>query len=90
MYPYVIDDPIEIADSCTIGFPEGKRWLFFATPKQLASNGELIDGSDVRFHLGDRHMIVVGKASPAIIDAVLNALYLDGELHGRTLPLASN
>jgi hypothetical protein len=91
MYPYTIDDPIDIADHCsievTIAFPEGRRWLFFATPKLLESVGDFVEGSRARVHLGELHMIVISEISPAIIDAVLRALHADGELHRRTLPL---
>lgn len=94
MHPYTIDDSIEDAGQCsievTIAFPDGKRWLFFATPELLAMSGDFVDGHRTRYHLGERHMIVVSEISPAIIDAVLKRLHADGDLHDRTLPLVTD
>jgi hypothetical protein len=91
MVAYTIDDPITDPLTCsievTIDFGGRKRWLFFATPKLLASVGDWVLGTQVRFHLGERHMIVVSDLSPAIIDAVLRQLDADGELESHTLPL---
>jgi hypothetical protein len=71
----------------TIDFGGRKRWLFFATPGLLSSVGDWVDGTHVRLHLGERHMIVVSELSAGIIDAVLRQLYNAGELESRTLPL---
>jgi hypothetical protein len=92
MYPYTIDDPIEIPLTCsvevTIDFPTGKRWLFFATPDLLAAVGDLVEGTQSRLHLGERHMIVVSDLSSAVIDSVLRQLADTGELESRTVPLS--
>jgi hypothetical protein len=91
MHPYTIDDPIDIADHCsvevTVAFPEGQRWLFFATPKLLETVGDFVEDSRTRVHFGELHMIIVSEISPEIIDAVLRALHADGQLYRRTLPL---
>lgn len=91
MHPYTIDDPIDIADHCsievTIDFPDGKRWLFFATPTLLGAVGDFVEGYRARCHMGERHMIVVSEITSSIIDAVLRQLYSKGELRDRTLPL---
>ena len=92
MFPYIIDDQIETPLTCsvevTIDFPAGKRWLFFVTPQLLASTGDLVEGTESRLHLGERHMIVVSELSPSVIDSVLNQLAEMGELESRTVPFA--
>jgi hypothetical protein len=89
--PYTIDDaivePLTCSVEVTIDFGGRKRWLFFATPELLASVGDYVLGTNVRLHLGERHMIVVSKLSVEVIDAVLRQLYSAGELESRTLPL---
>ena len=89
--PYTIDDPITdpltSTVEVTIDFEGQKRWLFFATPQLLASVGDFVDGTQIRLHLGERHMIVVSELSETIIDRVLGSLHASGELLSRTLPL---
>jgi hypothetical protein len=89
--PYRIDDAITDPLTCsvevTIDFGSHRRWLFFATPELLASVGDLVPGTQVRLHLGERHMVIVSELSAAIIDEVLRKLHMDGELEGRSLPL---
>ena len=92
MFPYTIDDPIEVPLTCsvevTVDFPSGKRWLFFVTPDLLARVGDVIEGTQSRLHLGERNRIVVSDLSPTIIGSVLQQLADSGELESRTLPLA--
>ena len=92
MFPYTIDDPLELPLTCsvevTIDLPAGKRWLFFVTPELLASVGDFVDGTQSRLHLGEKHMIVVSDLSQAVIDSVLRQLADTGELESRTLPLS--
>jgi hypothetical protein len=89
--PYTIDDPITdpLTNSVevTIDFEGQRRWLFFTTPHLLASVGDFVEGTKVRVHLGERHMIVVSELSESIIDRVLSSLYASGELLSRTLRL---
>ena len=91
MPPYTIDDDIPDPLTCsvevTIDFGGRKGWLFFATPQLLASVGDLVEGTQVRVHLGERHMVVVSELSPAIIYAVLRGLHAAGELESRALSL---
>lgn len=91
MFPYTIDDPIEAPLTCSVEvmveMPSGKRWLFFVTPDLLARVGDLVKGTQSRFHLGEKHMVVVSDLSPAVIDSVLQQLADSGELERRTLPL---
>ena len=49
--------------------------------------GDFVEGTQVRLHLGERHMILVSELSETIIDRVLSSLYASGELLSRTLPL---
>ena len=92
MFPYTIDDPIEIplrsSVEVTIDFPTGKRWLFFVTPEVLAAVGDFVEGTQSRLHLGERHMIVVSTLSSTVIDSVLQQLADAGELESRTVPLS--
>jgi len=94
MYPYTIDDAIESPLTCsvevTIDFPSGKRWLFFVTPELLATVGNFVEGSHVRVHLGEKHMIVVSELTPAVIDAVLRELVRSGDLESRALSLSTS
>ena len=91
MPSYPIEDEITDPSTCcvevTIDFGYRKRWLFFATPQLLASVGDRVGSTQVRVHLGERHMIVVSELSDAIIDAVLRQLHAAGELESRTLAL---
>jgi hypothetical protein len=88
---YTIDDPITEPLTCTvevtIDFGGRKRWLFFTTPQLLTLVGDLVNGTLVRMHLGERHMIVVSELNAVIIDKVLRELHTNGELESRTLPL---
>jgi hypothetical protein len=89
--PYSIDDPITDpltgSVEVTIDLDGQKRWLFFTTPQLLASVGDFVEGTQARFHLGERHMIVVSELSETIIDRVLRSLLASGELLSRTLTL---
>ena len=91
MLPYTIDDPITDPLKCsvevTIDYGGQKRWLFFATPQQLASVGDFVEGTRARIHLGERHMIIVSELNEVIIEKVLDGLQTSGELTSRTLPL---
>jgi hypothetical protein len=68
---------------------ERRRWCFFTTPRALASCGDWVPGTQVRLHLGEPHMIIVGELSVAIIEQVLREIERTGELERRTLPLAA-
>jgi hypothetical protein len=92
MVSYTIDDPITdpLTQSVevTVNFGEGRRrWLFFATPQLLAAVGDWVEGTQVRIHLGERHMIVVTQLNATIIDKVVRQLDANGELESRTLPM---
>jgi hypothetical protein len=88
--PYTIDDPItDPLTHCvevTLDFGGQRRWLFFATPSVLATAGDFVEGTRIRLHLGERHMIVVSELNETVIDTVLRHLHDAGELASRTLP----
>jgi LAO/AO transport system ATPase len=92
MVSYTIDDPITdpLTQSVevTVNLGDGRRrWLFFATPQLLATVGDWVEGTQVRIHLGERHMIVVSQLNAAIIDKVVRQLDANGKLESRTLPM---
>ncbi len=91
MLPYTIDDPISdpLTDTVevTIDFGGHKRWLFFITPLQLSAIGDCVEGTTVRMHLGELHMIVVSELTTEVIDRVLRQLHEEGQLEGRTISL---
>ena len=74
---YKIEDDLSIQDTGAIevilNLDNGEqRWCFFMTPKALANCGDWIAGTQIRFHYGTPHMIVV-------------AATLDEDLIGKTL-----
>ena len=75
MIQYTVDDPITDpltwSVEVTVEFEGQKRWLFFVTPQVLASVGDFVEGTQVRLHLGERHMVVVSELSESVIDKVL-------------------
>ena len=91
---YTIDDDLSDADrgavEVTVTFAdESRRWCFFMTPAALVACGDLVDGMDVRVHLGEPHMIVVSHLSRDVVEHVLRSLDRQGELRRRTLPLGA-
>ena len=90
---YRIDDDLARADEAAVEVTvtladERRRWCFFMTPAALAACGDWVEGTRVRLHLGEPHMIVVSELSVDVIERVLRQLQAEGELERRTLPLA--
>jgi hypothetical protein len=56
------------------------RWCYFMTPTALASAGDWVPGTRVRFHCAAPHMIVVSEVSADVIGRVLRHLDQSGEL----------
>ena len=82
---YNIENDLALADrlgiEVTVMFTDGRLgWCFFMTPSTLAMVGDLVDGTEVRVHLGVPHMIVVSEISEEIIKRVLRRMEADGEL----------
>jgi hypothetical protein len=89
---YTIDDDLADADRGAVEVTvtladERRRWCFFITPAALAAVGDWVEGTRVRLHLGEPHMIVVSELSRDVVERVLRQLERDGELERRTLPL---
>ena len=87
-----IEDPIEhhtkgaIEVLITTSAGE-KRWCFFFTPAGMAACGDWIPGTNVRFHYGASHMILVSEISENIIESVLRNIASRGELEKCTVSL---
>jgi|KBSSwiStaDraftv2_1062776.scaffolds.fasta_scaffold3141702_1 hypothetical protein len=89
---FTIDDAVAGAEhggvEVTITLADDRRrWCFFMTPGDLESAGDFVPGTEVRFHYGASHMIVVSELSRSIIEAVLQHLESTGELEECTRPL---
>ena len=56
------------------------RWCYFMTPTALAAAGDWVPGTQVRFHYGAPHMIVVSEINVEIVDRVLRHLDETGDL----------
>lgn len=87
----VIEDPIEshrtgAIEVSVITNAGDKRWCFFFTPEGMATCGDWIDGTKVRFHYGASHMILVSEISDSIIKAALRDIDKQGMLEKCTIP----
>jgi hypothetical protein len=86
----IVDDLQEsgrIGIEVELTFASGeKRWCFFMTPSALASCGDWIPGTNVRFHCGAPHMIVVSELNQEVIRKVLEHLDREEELRACTRP----
>lgn len=92
MLPYTIDDPIEDSLTSTVevtfDFGNGrKRWCFFITPNVLATNGDVVDNTKVRWHLGAPHMIIVSELNETVIESIVKQLFDEGVLEEHTTAL---
>jgi hypothetical protein len=65
----------------TVTMDDGtSRWCYFMTPTALAAAGDWVPGTQVRFHYGTPHMIVVSELNAEIVDRVLKYLDKSGDL----------
>src|SRR5687767_1993165 len=65
----------------TVTMDDGaSRWCYFMTPPALAAAGDRVPGTQVRFHYGAPHMIVVSELDADIVARVLGRLDESGEL----------
>lgn len=67
---------------------DSERWCFFFDPVRLALVGDEVEGTEVRLHLGVRHMIIVSELSEEIIERVLLQLDSNHELLDHTLAIS--
>ena len=65
------------------------RWCFFMTPAALTACGNWLTGTNVRIHLGVRHMIVTSEIDENVIRASLEELDQQGQLIEHTLDIAT-
>lgn len=63
-----------------------KRWCFFLTPEGMSACGDFIEGTEVRFHYGASHMILVSEISQEIIEAALRDIEKQGKVELCTIP----
>jgi hypothetical protein len=90
---FIIDDSLEIQDTgaveVTVEMHDGeKRWCYFVTPQALAACGDWIDGTQIRFHYGAAHMIIVVAPTDAvIIEKALRDIERAGHLYKATISL---
>ena len=78
------DTPIEV----TVELSNGeRRWCIFATPSALANCGDRIDGTEIPFHYGNRHIIISRELSEDLVGRMLRYIDTQGELLECTLPL---
>lgn len=89
---FIIDDDLAMASVGAVEVivtlaDESRRWCFFFTPEGLSACGDWVPGTQVRYHVGVPHMIVVSEINEEIVDKVLRALDLQGELISSTKAL---
>ena len=82
---FTIDDALADAGrgavEVTVTMDDGtSRWCYFMTPTALSEAGDWVPGTQVRFHYGAPHMIVVSELNADIVDRVLRHLDKCGEL----------
>ena len=83
---FTIDDDLAAQEAgaveVTLQLENGeRRWCYFMTPAALAACGDFISGTNVRFHYGSSHMIVVaGHLDRSLIERVLRKIDASGEL----------
>lgn len=90
---YRLNDPIipgqELPIEVIVQLSNGeRRWCMFATPSALASCGDWIEGTQVPFHYGNRHIIIARELSDDLIGRMLQYIDSQGELAECSLPLA--
>ena len=87
-----LDDPIrpheDLPIEVTVELSNGEqRWCIFATPSTLVSYGDWINGTQVPFHYGNRHIIIARELSEDFIGRMLHYIDSQGELVECTLRL---
>lgn len=67
-----------------------RRWCVFMTPEALSQCGEWIEGTQIRFHYGNAHIIVAAQLSKDLIEQMLRQIDAQGYLHKCTLKVESS
>ena len=86
-----VDDPItlqeELPIEVTVKLSDGEqRWCIFATPSALVRCGDWIEGTQVRFYYGNRHIILAEELSEDLIGRMLHCIDSQGAMVECTLP----
>ncbi len=89
---YWIEDPItsdyDLPIEVTVLLSNNeKRWCIFTTPSGLANCGDRVEGTEVCFHYGNRHIIIAGELSKELIGRMLHHIDRQGQLVECTFPL---
>lgn len=63
-----------------------RRWCYFMLPETLATVGDWVPDTEVRFHYDSPNMIVVSEISEEIVRRVIDDLAQRGLLERCTLP----
>lgn len=72
-----VNGAVEVTITTTTG---EQRWCFFLTPKGITACGDWIKGTNVRFHYGASHMILVSEISQSIIESALRDIEQQGKI----------
>jgi hypothetical protein len=89
---YRINGPIEASENrpieVTLSLSNGeRRWCVVATPSALSACGDWIPGTEVRFHYGNRHVLIAEKLTEDLIGRMLRYIDSQGDLEECSLPL---
>jgi len=90
---YSIEDDLQV-DACVevnIKLSTGAlRWCWFCTPTAFQTNGDMVPDTDIRFHYGNQHTIIVTELSYEVIDYILKYMDSRNKLLDCTLPFSLN
>ncbi len=78
------DRPIEVT---VVLSNDERRWCIFATPSALATCGDWIEGTQVPYHYGNRHIIIARELSEDFIRRMLHHIDSQDELVECTLQI---
>lgn len=82
-----MDEPRpEAPTEVTLTFSDGqRRFVWVATPEQLASCGDLLPGTDVRMHLDNRSVFIVSRSDEGIIRSLIAHTWSQGLLEAAAI-----
>ena len=88
---YRCEDPItsdQLPVEVTVQLSNNEqRWCIFSTPSGLANCGDWIEGTEINFHYGNRHIIIAEQLSEDLIGRMLHYIDKQGKLMECTLPI---
>jgi hypothetical protein len=92
---FTIDDDLAAqktgAVEVTLQLDSGeRRWCYFMTPAAFSACGDFASGSNIRYHCGAPHMIVVAALlDRSVIELVLRDIDARGEIAQCSRPVGS-